>query len=172
MFRRMQLNIMPTPPTTPEAQALITELNFTLKLKTGRDGSANFTHEDVETPRSTFLIAYKDKTPLGCGALRPLDETTCEIKRMYARIKRLGIGHKILKALEQKAIGLGYRQVFLETGIQNHETIQFYLTRGYKIRDNYGKYANRPECLCFEKTLVPDPSIFTLLPVTQSSKIG
>jgi putative acetyltransferase len=39
----------------------------------------------MEIPRSAFVVAYTDGVACGCGALRPLTETTAEIKRVYAR---------------------------------------------------------------------------------------
>ena len=64
----------------------MTELSQQLaKLYETSDGSAGFKSADVEVPRVAFVIARIDGHAVGCGALRPLDEHTGEVKRMYTR---------------------------------------------------------------------------------------
>ncbi len=135
------------------AVALLDELSLDLARKTGRDGRASFAASDMDLPRSVFLVATEDGEAVGCGALRPINETTCEIKRMFTRRRSQGIGTAILKALEANAIAFGYGQAWLETGIENESAVQFYRRNDYKTRENFGKYKGRPECLCFEKIL-------------------
>jgi GNAT superfamily N-acetyltransferase len=67
--------------------------------------------------RGRLLVARLDHDPVGVGALRPVDATTAEIKRMYVRPagQGLGAGRAILTRLVTDARALGYETVRLET---------------------------------------------------------
>lgn len=90
---------------------------------------------------------------IGCGAVRTMDAQTGEVKRVYAKEKGKGIGGKILRFLEEESRKLGYQTLRLETRRINKRAVQFYLSKGYKEIPNYGHYQNRPEAICFEKSL-------------------
>ena len=147
------LRIETAHPGEPEIAALLDELSSELSLITGRDGRDSFSSQDVASSRSAFVAAYLDPCAVGCGAIRPLSDTICEVKRMYARQRGIGVGRAILEELEKRAIEFGYAAIWLETGIQNQRALSFYSERGYRIRENFGKYRGRSECVCFEKIL-------------------
>jgi GNAT superfamily N-acetyltransferase len=67
--------------------------------------------------RGRLLVARLDGDPVGVGALKPVDDTTAEIKRMYVRpaAQGLGVGRAILARLVQDARAEGYATVRLET---------------------------------------------------------
>ena len=62
-------------------------------------------------PRASFVLAAFDGAVVGCGALRPLDERTAEIKRMFVRraARRQGVARAILAHLlvDARASGTG-----------------------------------------------------------------
>ena len=64
-----------------------------------------------------------------------------------------GIARKVLLALEQWAIELGYYSCVLETGLRNPEAIGLYKNFGYLEIPNYGQYAGVSNSICFEKIL-------------------
>jgi GNAT superfamily N-acetyltransferase len=68
-------------------------------------------------PRGRLLVAHLGDEPVGVGALKPVDDTTAEIKRMYVRpwAQGLGVGRAILTRLVQDARTEGYATVRLET---------------------------------------------------------
>jgi GNAT superfamily N-acetyltransferase len=68
-------------------------------------------------PRGRLLVARIDDEPVGVGALKPVDDTIGEIKRMYVRpaAQGLGVGHAILTRLVEDARAEGYATVRLET---------------------------------------------------------
>jgi len=136
-----------------DATALIEELSRELGRITGDSGQSSFTNTDLDIPRSLFVIARENGEANGCGAFREISTDIAEIKRMYARKKSDGIGHKILHHLEEKAKELGYSKVILETRKCNERAVMFYLKNGYKVTINYGKYENLEESVCFEKYL-------------------
>ena len=78
-----------------------------------------------------------------------------EVKRMYASVNGAGVGSAVLSYLESEAQKLGYTVLILETRAVNCRAVSFYLDRGYKRIANFGKYAGRPEAVCFEKRILP-----------------
>ncbi|MGN0746221.1 MAG: GNAT family N-acetyltransferase [Aristaeellaceae bacterium] len=147
------LTIAETPVDAPEARLLMAELSRELARITGSDGRARFHPADVQEAGGAFLVAYLDGEPWGCGALRRLSADTGEIKRVYARPNRAGVGSGILAALEEKAVALGYRRLLLETRRQNTRAVRFYLGHGYAPCAAYGPYAGREDACCLEKRL-------------------
>lgn len=105
---------------------------------------------------AVFLIAFDDAgTPLGCGALRPLDATSAEVKRMYVEpfARGTGVATAILRALEQAAVDRGWTTVRLETGVAQPDAIRFYEREGYRPIPSYGDYVGSEVSVCYERAL-------------------
>jgi GNAT superfamily N-acetyltransferase/DNA-binding MarR family transcriptional regulator len=111
---------------------------------------------DLVPPAGAFLIARVGGEPAGCGALKTHLPGVGEIMRMWVdRTHRgLGIGARILDALEEQAVALGHRRVRLYTNRSLGEAKAMYRTRGYEeiARYNDDPYANH----WFEKRLRSD----------------
>jgi len=105
-----------------------------------------------------FLLARRGDEPAGCGAFRPHDETTVEIKRMFVRVAHRGAGvaGALLVALEVEAGRRGFRRAILETGIHQPEAIALYRRHGYRPIACFGDYAGNPLSVCFGKSLTGD----------------
>ena len=108
---------------------------------------------DLVPPAGAFLIARVGGEPAGCGALKTHRPGVGEIMRMWVdRAHRgLGIGARILDALEEQAVALGHRSVRLYTNRSLGEAKTMYRARGYEEipRYNDDPYANH----WFEKRL-------------------
>jgi DNA-binding MarR family transcriptional regulator/predicted N-acetyltransferase YhbS len=102
---------------------------------------------------AVFLIARMNGQPAGCGALKTLEPGLGEILRMWVdRPHRgLGLGARLLDALEAEAAALGHRAVRLYTNRSLAEAKAMYRSRGYAEipRYNDDPYANH----WFEKAL-------------------
>lgn len=101
------------------------------------------------------VIAYENKIPLGCGAIKQFDKKTMEIKRMYTspQSRGKGIASIVLSELEKWAIELSYEKCILETGVKQPEAIGLYKKNEYKLIPNYGQYIDAENSKCFEKVI-------------------
>jgi len=138
----------------PDSLVLRAELAAELDEIYSTDSEPGAKPTAADTP--VFLIARDERgNPVGCGGLRPIDETTVEIKRMFVRraARGRGIAQVILQSLETEAAGLGARRVVLETGRGQPEAIRLYENNGYTPIECFGSYRGAPLSLCFESFL-------------------
>lgn len=85
-------------------------------------------------PQGILLIARLRGRPVACGALRFFLRTKPDIKRMWVapEIRGLGVGRRMLVALEDAAKAAGARAVRLETNRSLEEAIDMYRRSGYR----------------------------------------
>jgi GNAT superfamily N-acetyltransferase len=105
--------------------------------------------------RGSFLVAYADGGPIGCGAVRRLDSGTAELKRMYVApsARGQGIGRALLSALEQEARTLGAVRLVLETGTRQEAALALYRRAGFAVIPAFGEYLDSPTSVCMGKAL-------------------
>lgn len=134
---------------------LIAELDAELNLRYPGEPTNGVATEGFEEEGGCFLLAEADGEPAGCGAFRPADAGTVEIKRIYVRARHRGrgIASHLLEALEAEAVRRGYRRAILETGLRQPEAIALYRRHGYRPIPCFGIYVGNPSSVCFAKTL-------------------
>ena len=90
-------------------------------------------------PAGDLLIARGDGEVAGCVALRRLDDTSCEMKRMfvYPHWQGHGLGRKLGEAIVASARSLGYRVMRLDTSFRQKEALQLYRTFGFHEIEPY-----------------------------------
>ncbi len=145
-------------PASPDAQELFAEFADDLKRRYtdfSKDGYANFRPEEVQRPRSAFVIARSQSRAVGCGALRAFDEHAAEIKRLFVRpeARGHGVATKILEKLEALAREYDYDSIRLETGIRQPEAMALFGRSGFYRIPKYGEYVDNPVSACFEKRI-------------------
>ena len=143
---------------SPEAAQLIAALNAELTTTFPEPGATHFSLSDAQVVAGdgAFLVAYLDDVAVGCGAVRRLDETTAEIKRMYVNpsVRGRGIGRALVEALEREARLVGVTTIVLETGTRLASAIKLYEAMGYAHIPLFGEYLSSPDTsLCFGKSL-------------------
>lgn len=148
------LQIIETKPTDIEVQPLIEALSTELEKRFGSSGKNSFQDWEMKNRKFVFVKAFLANETVGCGAIRPISNKIAELKRMYSRYYRKGIGKQVLIYLENKAKELGYQEIWLETRKLNQEACNFYLKNGYKLITNFGKYAGNEEAICFGKKII------------------
>src|SRR6185436_7185392 len=101
------------------ARDLILALNAELSGRYPEQGACHFRldADEVAEGRGAFLVAYRGERPIGCGAVRRIEEGIGELKRMYVCLEERsrGVGRAILNALEQEAGKLRIHKLVLET---------------------------------------------------------
>jgi putative acetyltransferase len=133
---------------------LVKLLDSYLAQKDGKDHTFYAQFNKIDNIKYVVL-AYENKRPLGCGAIKEYTADTMEIKRMYVlpESRKKGIATKILTELEHWAAELSYTKCVLETGKRQPEAIALYKKNGYVLIPNYGQYAEMDNSLCFEKEI-------------------
>ena len=106
-------------------------------------------------PRSVYLLVYDGSRPIASGALRPIDEPTVEIRRMYVlkAYRRHGVARMILEALEKEAARLQYTSLRLETGNRQTTAMRSYETYGFVPIPPFSRYINDPISVYYEKSV-------------------
>jgi len=134
--------------------ALVILLDADLKQSDGDEHDFYNQYNGIDSIKYV-IVAYLDGTPVGCGAIKEFDKKSVEVKRMYTDTHYRGrkIASRVLGALENWALELGYKRCVLETGKKQPEAVQLYLKNHYEIIENYGQYVGVENSICFEKNL-------------------
>lgn len=106
------------------------------------------------------FVARKGQLAVGMAALKPFyDEDGLpsygELKRMYVSglFRQSGVGGSLLAAVEQEAVGLGLKQLKLETGDKQTPAIQLYQKNGFRRCKKFGKYKDHGTNVFMQKPL-------------------
>jgi GNAT superfamily N-acetyltransferase len=101
------------------------------------------------------VVAYENDKAVSCGAIKEIEPSVMEVKRMYTLpgSRGKGIATTVLIELEKWASELTYKKCMLETGKKQPEAIALYKKNGYNLIPNYGQYAGIENSVCFEKEM-------------------
>ena len=93
------------------------------------------------SPRGRLLLASRGHEYVGVGALKPVDATTAELKRMYVRpeARGEGVGRALLERLIEDARAEGYHVVHLETLVFMDEAHALYRSLGFVETEVFDK---------------------------------
>jgi DNA-binding MarR family transcriptional regulator/GNAT superfamily N-acetyltransferase len=157
LLRLAGLRVERVSPESPHARRCVARYFAELerRFEAGFDPGASLPAADREMvpPRGAFLVGTIDGDPVACGAVKSIAPGVGSLKRMWVsdEVRGLGIGRRMLEALEAEALGLGLGTVRLETNRALAEAISLYRSAGYRevSRFNDDPYANH----WFEKQL-------------------
>jgi DNA-binding MarR family transcriptional regulator len=106
------------------------------RFEAGFDPAASLPADDQELvpPKGAFLVAFADGQALACGAVKTVGPGVGSLKRMWVSetVRGLGVGRRVLGALESEARSLGLTTLRLETNHTLQEAIQLYRSAGYR----------------------------------------
>lgn len=88
-----------------------------------------------------FLVVTDGKQVIGTGAVRRIDNSVCELKRLWLleAYQGKGIGYQVLQELIRFARASGYKRMWLETDQEQERAIHFYQRTGFQHRDKYNE---------------------------------
>ncbi len=157
LLRAAAVDVAFEPPSAPDARLCLERYfreladRFEAGYDPGEDKSA--TDEDLTPPVGSFVVARLKGEPVGCGALKRIDQTTGEIKRVWTApaARGLGVARRILQKLEGKARAMELTTLRLDTNKALKEAHAFYRKQGFRDaeRFNDNPYAHH----WLEKTL-------------------
>ncbi|MDB5013782.1 MAG: family N-acetyltransferase, partial [Daejeonella sp.] len=138
----------------PDFKQLVAELDRDLWNRY-QEGQAQYDQHNKLDYLETVVIAYSDNEAVGAACFKKFDDQAVEIKRMYVKpAKRgLGIAYAILKELEDWAKELNMQATILETGTKQDEAINLYKKAGYQVTEKYEPYVNLDLSICLKKNL-------------------
>ena len=83
----------------------------------GYDDEVIHPEQKYGLPEGRLWLARLDGVPVGCVALRRLDDERCEMKRLYVRpgFREQGLGKRLVQRVIEDARSIGYRCLLLDT---------------------------------------------------------
>jgi GNAT superfamily N-acetyltransferase len=124
----------------PTDRDAIIELHYLALRAAGADAGPGPWDDDLEDvlqhyvlPGGEFLVLTEEQSLVGMGALRRVDATTGEVKRMRVRPDRQGRGYgrRILTELESTALQLELKRLILDTTERQEAATRLYASSGY-----------------------------------------
>lgn len=138
LYSLATLVIEPADPNGAEARWCLARYYEELasRFESGFD-AANSTVADPSAfspPHGLFLVGTIDGRPVACGALKLMGGGVAYLKRMWVdgSARGLGLGRRLLAALERASADLGCGVIQLETNRALSEAIALYRSAGYR----------------------------------------
>jgi GNAT superfamily N-acetyltransferase len=152
---RTEIEIRPEPSDSAVANELIEEFVSWAEATYGpydRNAAPAHPHE-LAPPGGVFLVAWDGDAPVGCAALKRLDDRTGEVKRVHVAdpARRRGAGRALMLALEGEGRARGYERLRLDIGDRQPEAMALYSSLGYVEIPDYN--GNPYASFWFEKRL-------------------
>lgn len=139
---RLTISAASPSPTVPEAYGVLRA--YMAEIASRYWGSAATSDEvdevlledpsdDLVPPTGVFLLARDGSGPVGCVAVRRLNDDDCELKRMYVdpAARGRGIGRELVAAAERAALEFGATTLKLDTRSDLVEARTLYVSCGF-----------------------------------------
>lgn len=90
-------------------------------------------------PAGRILLAWRGTEAVGCVALRPVRDGTCEMKRLYLRPKARGgqLGRRLAERICDEARAAGYARICLDTIPSMAAAVALYTSLGFRPTEPY-----------------------------------
>jgi ribosomal protein S18 acetylase RimI-like enzyme len=120
------------------------------------DAEINNLQQQYSRPEGAIFIAYDhNNTAVGCVGVRKLENTICELKRMYIKpeARGKGLGTLLVHKCIDLGIELGYSKMRLDTLSSMHAAIHVYTKAGFYEIESY-RFNPFEEAKFYERKLV------------------
>jgi DNA-binding MarR family transcriptional regulator/GNAT superfamily N-acetyltransferase len=137
LLRASSIRIERVDPAAPEARRCVAQYFHELdrRFEQGFDPEQSIAADDAELvpPSGAFLVATVEGDPVACGAVKTIAQGVGSLKRMWVAesSRGLGLGRRMLSALEEEARALGLGTLRLETNRALTEAIVLFCGAGY-----------------------------------------
>ena len=90
-------------------------------------------------PHGALILALEDGEAAGCIALKGMDDTRCELKRLYVRpaFRGRGLGRALTDRIIARAREAGYREMLLDTLPFLQSAQRIYRAAGFREIERY-----------------------------------
>lgn len=90
-------------------------------------------------PKGRLILACDDERAVGCVALRPVDDESCEMKRLYVRpeVRAHRVGRRLAERICDEARAAGYRRICLDTLPTMTSALGLYRSLGFRPIEAY-----------------------------------
>jgi DNA-binding MarR family transcriptional regulator/GNAT superfamily N-acetyltransferase len=125
------------PASSPDAQTCLAQYFRELgeRFESGFEPARALPAEPAEfaPPKGAFVVMRLHGRPVACGGFKPFPPDAAYLKRMWVapEARGLGVGRRLLQALEERAGAAGYRKTCLETNRTLKEAQRLYRASGY-----------------------------------------
>lgn len=105
-------------------------------------------------PTGSLYLALANEQPVGCIAMRRIDETACEMKRLYVQPEHRGknIGRLLVRTIISSAGAHGYKTMKLDSLKRLKSAYRLYRSFGFQETQPY-TYNPLPEAVYMQLTL-------------------
>lgn len=143
LLRAGAATVAVVPPDSPDARWCLARYFAELaeRFDTGYDPAqaAPAPEDQFAPPNGWFVVARLEGRAVACGALKRVDVETGEIKRLWTDpdSRGLGLGGRVLQALEALAREAGLSRVRLDSNGALTEAIGLYAKAGYETVERF-----------------------------------
>lgn len=137
LLRASAVAVQVVAPASPDARWCVEHYFHELatRFDAGYDPAEDIPTQEDEfaLPNGVFVVARLDGKAVACGGLKRPEADTGEIKRLWVdpATRGLGLGRKVLTALEDLAREMGLKRVRLDSNLSLPEAITLYRKAGY-----------------------------------------
>lgn len=153
-------------PDDPRAQPLLEELEWEYDNRYGdlfgepaSEELARYPAGEFIAPNGAFLLLLRDGVAIAGGAFKTFDESTTELKRIWASSahRRQGLARRVVTELEDESRRRGFTRSYLTTGPRQPEAVRLYLATGWTPLFEPGLPPEEVGIHGFAKSLTSDP---------------
>ncbi len=147
------MRIIAADPKDAAAADLIQALDRETKIRYPGEPAFGIDEDGFVERGGKFLLGYVGGSAVACGALRPLEDSVFEVKRMYVRpeFRSRGLSRLMFNRLELIARDAGCHELRIETGHKQPEALGLYYSVGFAEMPRFGPYVESEYSVCFAK---------------------